>query len=75
MAILVTQAGNCHYLMECQKPLQSGLEELYVHGLHKPLLDASFPRADQILGEALRREEDSLGDVIISGGFRRQRED
>lgn len=45
-----------------------------MHGLRKPLLDPSFPRIDQILGEALRRE-DSLGDVITSGGFRRQREE
>lgn len=74
LEILVTQAGNRHCLTECQKLLQSRVEELYVHGLRKPLLDPSFPRIDQILGEALRRE-DSLGDVITSGGFRRQREE
>ena len=49
LELLITQAGNPHYLMECQQPPQSGLEECYVHGLHKHLQDPLLPRADQTL--------------------------
>lgn len=49
LELLITQAGNPHYLMECQQPPQSGLEECYVHRLHKRLQDPLLPRADQTL--------------------------
>lgn len=49
LELLITQAGNPRYPIECQQPSQSGLEELYTHGLHKDLQDPSFPRADQTL--------------------------
>jgi len=49
LELLITQAGNPHYLIECQQPPESSLEDLYVHGLHKHLQVPLLPREDQTL--------------------------